>query len=1804
MADATPTTDQTVEQKTRQQENLMRGLDYAKSMIYDIGVDIPAEMAFEKNLWAQGIFKNASHGLDGALIGAKIYEAPATDKLKTVVNESLKTILSSSAGNIVEVGALFLIGAEAAPAALLLGAATTVIANIGQDSTRADYYTPLRNLGNGLYSHLYHSTKGDVTEQYDLKKSLSEFSRGSEVSRVQMDGTHIKIIEFTSGGAQVKLDLAGGTYQVNQYSGKLSDKTMDASAKALLNKVLDDFNTQAQGTAPGFDVRTQLFGIQNQILGPKSFVLKTQSGESSYHSDTLNIEGKNSDGGKTVTYKDLTVYEKSDGGVSIKLDGASPKDLKGVIFNSDGSKVLYYMDSTSPQGYVVKTFRNLGELSGNDRTIAEKIYQETTQKLHEGGKTLLLNNPEFTHDLGALKAHGDLQPVVSNLVYQGKNAAVGSDQVHVVTPETTLLSTDGITKYQATELPSLFKHLSDVDLADLARNGKDSTAELRGDVFWALYNRAKTWGVASTDNVTGNKIYGLSSGIYLERVVQPGTGKTIEVLKYASDPKPLGAVTTYQKDSFQHQVTEIFGGAQNSMVVEITTTDNALNKSFTGGDITLKLPDDFVFNKFGGYVGELLGQQLADTNAYKGILYGSTLQTLMQSQGSFIDLMAHGNQTLDAIFGAVAGAKTSYVQSMPDLFEGFAKNLTGSITASLSQAISGKLGAAAHIGGVGGEIFQTELNAVTMHFTKEAVDVVFKDLPLHVTDGSFDFHFTKIDFAAALANYAASRLAGDIVHPESQVAAIFGSIGAYVGSSIASVSAIAGSIGGPIGSAIGAFIGNIAGTAIGNLIGGGAEHPASWAKIGFERTQGNFVESANWGHDGANANISDALAEKVLAGVNHILDLTHGALRSTATSPGLTIGWQEGHYAVVANGKTSYFDRSGDAVEYASFRLLKDFDLVGGHTILMRAWHNSDATDLRGFQKDIQVAESFQAYLTDPTSVITFMMDQPDSENAKIWASILQRAAEMKLHVPSPYDNDGGWSELLKAHGDINPEFIPEIKGDSLVLTDPSNDAKTVLEHVTGPGYEIVHLDGSDGSDVLRVTVNGPSIGYLKGGAGADWLVGGDGHDILLGGDGNDTLDGGAGNDWLNGQGGDDLLNGDAGDDMLIGSSGNDTLNGGPGIDHIYGGDGNDILQGQGVNDTLEGGNGNDILYGYESHDRAILIGGDGNDTIYGKTNDYVLGGAGNDVIQMSINNAHQYNNIIEFQRGDGRDTVTLEGTSSKSYQTIMFDQSIGINELWFSTSKDGRDLILSVLGEDQSVTIKNYTSSYFTVELATGYYRTFAKGMVTASKGEVPLSTVTPTGKENLLPDATLNALTGGAAANWNFHNDIPIKDVTSGRIYDINNSPRPVLGMLYGGGANADNLSAYTTESSRYYASGGSGDDVLGGTYTNRGSYYLFGDSGNDTLIGGVSSAKSHDLLVGGLGNDSIIGNSGNDSLYGSQGDDSLYGGSGTDLAHGGSGKDLIYGDSNNDMLYGDSGNDTIYGGDDNDHLYGGDESDRLFGGNGDDQLNGQSGMDYLWGDAGNDVLSGGIESDELHGGDNNDLLNGDEGNDSLFGENGADDLNGGVDNDTLYGGDGNDTLDGGDGNDSLYGDAGDDVLRDSAGANRLEGGDGNDTLTGGLGRDTLAGGNGDDTLSGGANRDQLAGNDGNDRVDGGDGNDLVTGGAGNDIVQGGAGDDRISGGNGADTLSGGEGADIFIYESRTVSTEKATDVIQDWGPTDIISLAGLNFTGIAAGTPHDSMLGYNIVNHVTYITASGSDFKIALLGDHTLTNADFVF
>ena len=1515
-------------------------------------------------------------------------------------------------------------------------------------------------------------------------------------------------------------------------------------------------------------------------------VLQLQSDSGAVSTITINLNDRS------------TTYEKPNGNTA-KFIRNEDGEIKAIHVNHPDHNNDGNVDGSVMIDFEQK-FYTISDSSTVELKVVDFSNGEVSPENIQALKEILKNDdiPEeiidviFDFDGSVNKADGSEEIFVGSF---------GSDNIVGEAGDDVLLGSDG-----RDNLGEVAQNFGVNTLVFYIQNG-DKSEQVKAS--WQLYDKIITEGVI--DAVTGKVTLG---DVTLESVPNELGGTAVKV---SHNGAALNYMTKYE-GNFQQRILEVIGENGQTKTAEISLADGFVKQLYRGEAISIEYPENFIAGQAGAYVGNIVGQQLANGELAHDLIVSSVAKTLGNNLGEVLDFLAKGNDIGESIIDPLLGLNgTNLIR--PDIIDDLLVNIQASVVGVVSSKIVEELGDAIDIGGVGGEVFNVAAGTVTAGFVNTGLDFIIKgnaegvyasvlkhgfkfDEVIGQTAGGVDITVgDQIQFQVfnALGAYAGGRLAGEVIEAESEQAAILGSIGATyagaVGGAVASgvplsaaltsvfagaasggasgtaAGAAAGSIVPGIGTLIGAFVGTVIGVFLGNNL-FGSDEPEAWAFARFDYNTGEYGATKGWADDGGDIGLAKDMADHVVQGINDVIELSHGKLRSGEAVQSMRIGYKEDTFSVAIGPESiRHFATAADAITYGAFKLMKDFDLVGGHAVVMRAWHNSDATNIYEWQADLETAQAFQSYLANPTAILALMMNDPESELAQSWAAILERAAELELHLPHEKDLDGGWAEVLLAQ-DVDAAFIPDIRGDSIVLTNPVTGEETIMHHVIGPGYKIVRIEGTEGNDTIQVIVDGdePSISYVNGGGGDDVIDGNEDANILDGGAGDDIINGYGGNDWLHGGAGEDTLDGGADDDLVVGGQDNDYLIGGSESDHIYGNAGNDYLLGGEGKDFLYGGDGDDYLNGGVGIDR--LYGGDGNDTlqsgdggrdlIYGEKGDNTFiassnsntfyGGTGDDTFYIE---GGASTNIFYVGRDQGHDVVETESRTHMNY--LRFHHSIGANELFFK--QDAEDLMIYVLGEDQSVRVKDFYSSdaserpNIAVQAHNGHLTSWGTywsnanvnlGIAQLVANDKTVTSGVPSGQYNFLSDAAIRAgrVESESLNGW--------KGTAKILFYDDNSTPRIVIGQTMMAGRLYKLGSALPGTLNDVYALyGGAGDDVL------IGRRYMYGDSGNDTI---KLTTIQGSYGVGGLGNDKIVGNTGNDYIYGGHGADILYGMNGHDRIWGGVGNDRIWGGYHDDKIHGDAGddyvnaghhNDTVYGDEGNDTIYGSYGDDTIHGGDGDDILSGDDGADTIYGDAGNDTIKTGIGNDTIYGGEGDDIINANEGNDFVNGDGGDDTINANEGDDYVNGGEGNDTI---------------------------NGHEGNDTLNGASGRDTIIGGEGADIIDGGGDNDYLYGDYGDDTIFGGDGNDKLYGQGGDDKLYGGYGDDIIEGGHGADHLEGGDGRDRVAYRTASSGlTVNLTDTGQNTGHAlgdifiSIEDVSGSKYDDILRGSSGDNRL-----------------------------------
>ena len=645
-------------------------------------------------------------------------------------------------------------------------------------------------------------------------------------------------------------------------------------------------------------------------------------------------------------------------------------------------------------------------------------------------------------------------------------------------------------------------------------------------------------------------------------------------------------------------------------------------------------------------------------------------------------------------------------------------------------------------------------------------------------------------------------------------------------------------------------------------------------------------------------------------------------------------------------------------------------------------------------------------------------------------------------------------------------------------------------------------IEGTDGDDLLIGTV------------GTDWMFGFTGNDILYGGDGQDYL-------FSRGEGSE--LYGDAGNDALSGGEGNDRLDGGTGDDFMSGEKGDDVYvvdsnldsvveYYESGFDTIE----SSVTYTLNANVESLVLTGNAAINGIGNELDNVLtGNNGTNVLSGGLGN-----DTYVFGRGFGQDVVDSYDPTVGKLDVVQFDTSVAPEEI--IATRSGNDLILSVDGTSDVLTIRNYLENDGITPYAVEQIR-FHDGTVwdlDAVKGMLNVVPVNHTPElSQPLPDQTTTA---GATFSYTVALDA-FSDPDAGDMLTYSatlSDGNPLPAWL-----------SFDTASRTF-----SGTPAVAGTYsvtvTAKDVGSLSISDVFDIIVESVVPVNHAPELSQALPDqaategESFSYTVAADAFTDPDADDTLT--YSATLADGSPLPAWLGFDTVTRTFSGiPSGPGTVsvrVTAEDAGELTASDVFELVVAGTAYTTINGTAGSETLNGTAGNDILNGLAGNDVIYGNAGNDIINGGPGNDTL---------NGGEGNDLFLveGDSGNDTVNGGDGFDQIVGSAGDDIIRfaNYGGANTVE------RIDGGGGYNRIVAGTNFSTLD--FSTTELVNIA---RIEGGAGDNQITGSQGDDVISGGAGVDTLRGGTGNDTylLGRGYGKDTVIEQDATAGN---TDVAQ---------------------------------------------------------------
>lgn len=602
---------------------------------------------------------------------------------------------------------------------------------------------------------------------------------------------------------------------------------------------------------------------------------------------------------------------------------------------------------------------------------------------------------------------------------------------------------------------------------------------------------------------------------------------------------------------------------------------------------------------------------------------------------------------------------------------------------------------------------------------------------------------------------------------------------------------------------------------------------------------------------------------------------------------------------------------------------------------------------------------------------------------------------------PWYYQHDGGYDTISFTSG-VEPQDV-DVKrsGNDLVFTILGTD-----DVLTVQGFYNRQTNGSLFNAIEQVTFNDANetiwtqadlidkARYIYGTENNDTITGFEYQD--------DIISSGDGNDLVNGTG--------TGTDTVYAGAGNDTVYMGSGDGEVNGEDGNDILYGNGGNDTVLGGEGDDTLHGDDltyyglnnTSGNDILNGGQGSDQLFG--------GGGDDIYQFNLGDG-QDTILDSFRIGYPYSSTQLDG----GYDVIQFGE--GIEEIDVQVSRTNTDLVLSIAGTLDSLTIQNFflkdsngdylygiekvqfSDANNTIwnqevlfELARQINGTSNNDILTGYSDQNNI--LLGLGSDDLLyGNSADDYLDGGAGDDtlyggtgndkYIFEYEHGIDTIVDPKNHIVNStSVDGGFDIIDMGHLRGIDVRVTQVNDDLEIAVAGMNSKLIVKDYfvldqDNNPAYpieeihfvygqevwtstevidhlrYIYGTS-TDDYIYGVEDRSDVVMLEG--GNDTYEDNGYfGDSVFTQGGDTTLYLGYGSDSASLSHGADTVYGRGGNDYIYSGANDDVIYG--DRRSQYAYDVIDA-----GDDYIVGDSGSDLLYGDGGNDtyVFSRGADSD----------------------------------------------------------------------------------------------------------------------------------------------------------------------------------------------------------------------------------------------------
>ncbi|WP_275078339.1 calcium-binding protein, partial [Pseudovibrio sp. Ad37] len=680
---------------------------------------------------------------------------------------------------------------------------------------------------------------------------------------------------------------------------------------------------------------------------------------------------------------------------------------------------------------------------------------------------------------------------------------------------------------------------------------------------------------------------------------------------------------------------------------------------------------------------------------------------------------------------------------------------------------------------------------------------------------------------------------------------------------------------GPIGAILSFIVGSIFDSIF-------KKYPQAFTHVGFDEDTGQFVILDTWSKDGGNTELSKALAQAYVDGMNGFVDL----VKAESHNYDELGQWSFGHYedALKNAGKFGRTFKDFQSTYLDAFvQDMAAADIIDGQRAVVRALESVNIEGYRIYREHSDVVESIKnAYIEGGRfwGRYEYNHDKTFSENTKYWENKLFKIYHSKDSRPLwPVFVAWDLQDVTKDHSfETLSEFDKFFSLEGKNLSD-SDLTQLVLSRMQIANDYHKYLENRETINTLIAAE--PESAFAAGwlatfiaakdlGLDDPYILDGDEIDnVFYTADGDDVIDGKSGDDLIKTYGGDDILKGGTGDDTLIGGIGDDRLEGGADNDTyvIAGSFGKDVvIDSSGSLDTIrfEGTitlsdlkfveDGDDLLVYKLDHDnpetaldelsnvlrikdwqssierfefadgsikgRLALL-SEGNDTFTGTSSDDLLMGlGGND----TLNAGSGHDTLVG---GAGNDQ--LKGGSGND--TYIFERGFGEDTL---TETSGTD----------------------TLRFTDGI--TLADLKIVADAGDLKFYLIDPTKPNQALDDIT-DVLT---IKNWSADNphierfefadgsvlsEFKFREDGRMELHGFNNETNMIMGtelsdFIYGG-SKSDILYGGDAGASAQYLIGRGGDDTYligrdkGGSWITRSA---------ETSSGGTDTVKFRDLTL----------------------------------------------------------------------------------------------------------------------------------------------------------------------------------------------------------------------------------------------------------------------------------------------------------------------------------------------------------------------